>query len=210
MLPTFIAIPFHPPRPWNLPMNTTSLILSLAIAALAFAVPAIAADGPLKSPLQATLKSADGKPYPLAQHHGQVVLLVNVASKCGLTPQYNGLEALYDKYKDAGLVVIGVPANNFNGQEPGTNEEIQAFCKSKYDVSFPVLGKISVKGDDIDPLYKYLTTSPKPGDIGWNFAKFLINRKGEVIDRFDPKMKPDDATVIAAIESALKDAAPKK
>jgi glutathione peroxidase len=192
-------------------MNTTSLLLSLAIAALAFAVPAVAADGPMKSPLQATLKAADGKPYPLAQHLGQVVLLVNVASKCGLTPQYNGLEALYDKYKDAGLVVIGVPANNFNGQEPGSNEEIQAFCKSKYDVSFPVLAKVSVKGDDIDPLYKYLTTaSPKPGDIGWNFAKFLINRKGEVIDRFEPKMKPDDATVIAAIESALKDAAAKK
>lgn len=193
-------------------MNTTSLILSLAIAALAFAaVPVVAADGPMKSPLQATLKSADGKDYPLAQHQGQVVLLVNVASKCGLTPQYSALESLYDKYKDAGLIVIGVPANNFNGQEPGTNEEIQAFCKTKYDVSFPVLGKISVKGDDIDPLYKYLTTtSPKPGDIGWNFAKFLINRKGEVIDRFDPKMKPDDATVTAAIEKALKEAAPKK
>lgn len=192
-------------------MNTTSLILSLAIAALAFAVPAVAADGPMKSPLQAMMKSADGKDYPLAQHHGQVVLLVNVASKCGLTPQYSALESLYDKYKDAGFVVIGVPANNFNGQEPGTNEEIQTFCKTKYDVSFPVLGKISVKGDDIDPLYKYLTTaSPKPGDIGWNFAKFLINRKGEVIDRFDPKMKPDDASVTAAIEKALKEPTAKK
>ncbi|MBA3698830.1 MAG: glutathione peroxidase [Planctomycetes bacterium] len=165
----------------------------------------------MKSPLQATLKSADGKDYPLAQHHGQVVLLVNVASKCGLTKQYTALEALYDKYKDAGLVVVGVPANNFNGQEPGTNEEIQTFCKTKYDVSFPVLGKVSVKGDDIDPLYKYLTTvSPKPGDIGWNFAKFLINRKGEVIDRFEPKTTPDDASVTAAIEKALKESAPKK
>lgn len=191
-------------------MTPTSLILSLVVAALAFAVPAFGADA-IKSPLQATMIAADGKPYPLAQHHGQVILLVNVASKCGLTPQYSALEALYDKYKDAGFVVIGVPANNFKGQEPGTNEEIQAFCKTKYDVSFPVLGKVSVKGDDIDPLYKYLTTaSPKPGEIGWNFAKFLINRKGEVIDRFEPKTKPDDATVTAAIEAALKEPAPKK
>ena len=192
-------------------MNTLSLVLPLALAAIAFAAPAIAADGPLKSPLQATLKSADGKDYPLAQHHGQVILLVNVASKCGLTPQYSALEATYDKYKAAGLVVIGVPANNFKGQEPGTNEEIQAFCKTKYDVSFPVLAKVSVKGDDIDPLYRYLTTtSPKPGDIGWNFAKFLINRKGEVVDRFEPKTAPDDASVVAAIEKALKEPAPAK
>jgi glutathione peroxidase len=192
-------------------MNTTSLILSLAIAALAFAVPAVAADGPLKSPLQAVMKSAEGKDYPLAQHHGQVILLVNVASKCGLTPQYSALQATYDKYKQAGLVVIGVPANNFKGQEPGTNEEIQAFCKSKYDVSFPVLAKVSVKGDDIDPLYRYLTTaSPKPGEIGWNFAKFLINRKGEVVDRFDPRTTPDDAKVVAAIEKALAEPKPAK
>ena len=192
-------------------MNLTSLILTLVVAAVAFAVPAIGADGAIKSPLQATMTSADGKPYPLAQHHGQVILLVNVASKCGLTPQYSALEALQDKYKDAGFVVIGVPANNFKGQEPGTNEEIQAFCKTKYDVSFPVLGKVSVKGDDIDPLYKYLTTaSPKPGEIGWNFAKFLINRKGEVVDRFEPKAKPDEPAVITAIENALKEPAPKK
>lgn len=192
-------------------MNTTSLLFSLAVAAVAFAAPVAAADGPMKSPLQAVMKSADGKDYPLAQHHGQVILLVNVASKCGLTPQYNALEAAYDKYKDAGFVVIGVPANNFKGQEPGTNEEIQAFCKTKYDVSFPVLAKVSVKGDDIDPLYKYLTTaSPKPGDIGWNFAKFLINRKGEVVERFEPKTTPDDPAVVAAIEKALKEPAPKK
>lgn len=197
-------------------MNTLTIILSLAIAALAFAVPvAAAADAagaaPVKSVMDATLTSADGKPYPLSQHHGQVILLVNVASKCGLTPQYTALEALYEKYKDAGLVVVGVPANNFNGQEPGTNEEIQTFCKTKYDVKFPVLGKVSVKGDDIAPLYKFLTIdSPKPGAIGWNFAKFLVGRNGEVIDRFDPKTTPNDATVIAAIEKALKEAAPKK
>lgn len=197
-------------------MNTTTLILSLAVAALAFAVPVAAADAaagdaPVKSVMDATLTSADGKPYPLSQHRGQVILLVNVASKCGLTAQYTALEALHKKYKDAGLVVVGVPANNFGGQEPGTNEEIQAFCKTKYDVTFPVLGKVSVKGDDIAPLYKYLTTDgPKPGAIGWNFAKFLVGRNGEVIDRFDPKTAPSDATVIAAIEKALKETASKK
>lgn len=191
-------------------MNLATAILSLAITALVAVTPIIAADGPIKSPLDATMTSADGKPYPLAQHAGQVVLLVNVASKCGLTPQYTALEALYEKYKDKGFVIIGVPANNFKGQEPGTNAEIQEFCKSKYDVKFPVLGKVSVKGDDIDPLYKYLTTaSPKPGEIGWNFAKFLVNRKGEVVDRFEPKTKPDDASVIAAIEKALAEPAPK-
>jgi len=191
-------------------MNLTSFIFSLAIAAVAAVTPVLAADGAITSPLQATMTAADGKPYPLAQHAGKVVLLVNVASKCGLTPQYSALEALYDKYKDQGLVIVGVPANNFKGQEPGTNEEIQAFCKTKYDVSFPIVAKVSVKGDDIDPLYKYLTTtSPKPGDIGWNFAKFLINRKGEVVDRFEPKTKPDEDSVVAAIEKALKEAAPK-
>lgn len=191
-------------------MNLITAILSLAITALIAVTPAIAADGPIKSPLEATMTSADGKPYPLSQHAGQVVLLVNVASKCGLTPQYSALQAVYEKYKDKGFVVIGVPANNFKGQEPGTNAEIQEFCKSKYDVKFPVLGKVSVKGDDIDPLYKYLTTaSPKPGEIGWNFAKFLINRKGEVVDRFEPKSKPDEAGVIAAIEKALAEPAPK-
>jgi glutathione peroxidase len=185
-------------------MNTITVLLSLAIAAVALALPAAGADGTPKSVLEVTMTGADGKPYPLAQHKGQVVLLVNVASKCGLTPQYSALEALYDKYKDKGLVVIGVPANNFKGQEPGTDAEIQEFCKTKYDVSFPVLAKVSVKGDDIVPLYRYLTTaSPKPGEIGWNFAKFLIDRQGQVVDRFEPKTKPDDAPVIAAIEKAL-------
>lgn len=209
MLRTFSTI-LPSTHAWNRPMNTTTLILSLAFAAVAFALPAVGADAPLKSVLQATLASADGKPYPLAQHQGQVIMLVNVASKCGNTPQYTALESLYEKYKGQGFTIIGVPANNFKAQEPGTNEEIQAFCKAKYNVTFPVLAKVSVKGDDIDPLYKFLTTSSaKPGEIGWNFAKFLVNRKGEVIDRFDPKTKPDDATVTAAIEKALKDPAPK-
>jgi len=125
-----------------------------------------------------------------------------VASKCGLTPQYKGLQALYEKYKDKGLTVIGVPANEFGGQEPGTNEEIQKFCSTKYNVTFPVLAKQVVKGDKICPLYKYLTTE-KAGDIGWNFAKFLVDGNGKVVERFEPKTAPDDAKLVAAVEKAL-------
>jgi glutathione peroxidase len=176
----------------------------IALAMLALATVATAEDKMIKSVLEANLTSIDGKPYPLAQHQGQVIMLVNVASKCGNTPQYAGLEAMYEKYKDKGLVIIGVPANNFGGQEPGTNEEIKKFCTSKYNVTFPMVSKVSVKGDDIDPLYKFLTTkSPKPGDVGWNFAKFLVGRNGEVIDRFDPKLKVDDPKVVESVEKAL-------
>jgi glutathione peroxidase len=166
-------------------------IMSPVIAALMIAAAAAAA--PAQDPvpdsfLAATMNSIDGKPYPMSQLKGQVVLLVNVASKCGNTPQYAGLEAMYEKYKGSGLVVLGVPANNFGKQEPGTNDEIKQFCTATYNVKFPMLAKVSVKGDDICPLYSYLTTkSPKPGDITWNFAKFLIGRTGVVIDRFDPK-----------------------
>ena len=111
---------------------------------------------------------------------------------------------MYGKYKDKGLVIIGVPANNFKGQEPGSDEDIATFCKTKYDVTFPLLSKVSVKGDDICPLYQYLTTSSaKKGDVTWNFEKFLVGRNGEVVDRFTPKTKPDDAAVVAAIEKAL-------
>lgn len=176
----------------------------IALAMLALATFATAEDKMPNSVLEAVLPGIDGKPYPLAQHKGQVIMLVNVASKCGNTPQYAGLEALYEKHKADGLVIIGVPANNFGGQEPGTNEEIKQFCTAKYNVSFPMLGKVSVKGDDITPLYKFLTTkSAKPGDVGWNFAKFLVGRNGEVIDRFDPKMKVEDPKVVEAIEKAL-------
>ncbi|HVX67129.1 MAG TPA: glutathione peroxidase [Bryobacteraceae bacterium] len=149
-----------------------------------------------------TLKSIDGKPTPLSNYQGHVILLVNVASKCGYTPQYTGLEALYRKYKDRGLVVIGVPANNFGGQEPGTNEEIKTFCKRTYDVSFPMMAKVSVKGADQAPLYSYLT-STGGGDIKWNFTKFLVGRDGKVLERFEPAVKPDDAALTSAIEKAL-------
>jgi glutathione peroxidase len=148
-----------------------------------------------------TMNSLTGKPVPLADYKGKVVLVVNVASKCGYTPQYEGLEKLYEKYKDQGLVILGFPANNFMSQEPGTNEEIGAFCKSKYGVTFPMFSKISVKGDDKAPLYQFLTTTG--GEIPWNFTKFLVGKDGKPIERFGPKTTPDAAELTSAIEKAL-------
>lgn len=152
------------------------------------------------------LKDIDGKDTSLKAYKGKTVLLVNVASKCGLTPQYDALEALYKKYKSQGLVILGVPCNDFNSQEPGTSEEIKTFCSSKYNVTFPLMGKIHVKGAEQHPLYAALTGKDAkfPGDIEWNFGKFLISRNGEVLKRFHPKVTPNDATVVAAIEDALK------
>jgi glutathione peroxidase len=154
-----------------------------------------------------TLDSIDGQPAPLAEYKGKVLLLVNVASKCGFTPQYTALEALYEKYKGQGLVVIGFPANNFMAQEPGTNEEIKTFCTRKYNVTFPMYTKISVKGSDKAPLYQFLTDSganpTTGGEIKWNFTKFLVARDGKVISRFEPAVKPDSPEVVGAIEKAL-------
>ena len=149
-----------------------------------------------------TLNSIDGKPTSLAAYKGKIVLLVNVASRCGYTPQYTGLEALYQKYKDKGLVVLGFPANNFGMQEPGTDEEIKTFCSSKYNVTFPMYSKISVKGDDAAPLYQFLTK--EKGAVKWNFTKFLTGKDGKVIEKFDSAMKPDSAELVKAIENALK------
>jgi glutathione peroxidase len=154
-----------------------------------------------------TLNSIDGQSAPLAAYKGKVLLLVNVASKCGFTPQYKALEALYEKYKDQGLVVIGFPANNFMAQEPGTNEEIKTFCTRTYNVTFPMYTKISVKGEDEAPLYQFLTdkgANPNTGgEIKWNFTKFLVGRDGTIISRFEPAVKPDSPQVVAAIEKAL-------
>jgi len=154
-----------------------------------------------------TVNSIDGQPVSLKSYKGKVVLLVNVASKCGFTPQYAGLEALYEKYKDRGLVIIGVPANNFAQQEPGTNEEIKTFCSRKYNVTFPMMAKVSVLGDDKAPLYRYLTdksADPKfGGDIKWNFTKFLFDRNGNLVARFEPPVTPDSAEIQSAVESAL-------
>jgi glutathione peroxidase len=149
-----------------------------------------------------TLNSIDGAPAPLATYRGKVVMLVNVASKCGYTPQYKGLEALYEKYRDKGLVIVGFPANNFGSQEPGTDQEIKTFCERTYKVSFPMYSKISVKGEDMAPLYGYLTKSTG-GDIKWNFTKILVGKNGEIITRFEPATKPDSPEVSAAIEKAL-------
>jgi glutathione peroxidase len=154
-----------------------------------------------------TLNSIDGKPAPLADYKGKVVLLVNVASQCGYTPQYSALEAIYEKYKDQGFVILGFPANNFGAQEPGTNEEIKTFCTRKYSVTFPMYSKISVKGDDQAPLYAYLTKETGAGiagEIMWNFTKFLVDRDGKVIQRFEPAVTPDSKEVTGAIEKQLK------
>ena len=146
-----------------------------------------------------------GEANSLAAYKGKVVLVVNTASKCGLTPQYKGLEALQKKYADKGFTVIGFPCNDFNGQEPGTAEEIATFCKTKYDVSFPLMAKIHVKGPEQHPLYTALTGKDGafPGDVKWNFGKFLIGKDGTAIARFEPKQKPEDPEVTAAIDAAL-------
>ena len=155
-----------------------------------------------------TMAALNGTPTPLGNFKGKVMLVVNVASQCGYTPQYEGLQALYVKYKDRGLVVAGFPANNFGGQEPGTNEEIGAFCRSKYGVTFPMFAKISVKGKDQAALYRFLTdktANPKTGgEIQWNFTKFLVDRSGKVIGRFEPDVEPQSKELTAAIEAALK------
>ena len=155
-----------------------------------------------------TMNSIDGQPLPLANFKGKVLLIVNVASFCGFTPQYEGLEAVYEKYQDQGFVIAGFPANNFGAQEPGTNEEIKTFCSRKYNVKFPIYSKISVKGEDKAPLYQFLTdpaSNPKTGgEIKWNFTKFLVDRNGKVIARFESAVKPDSPEVVSAIEKALK------
>ena len=154
-----------------------------------------------------TLKDIDRKEVNLGQYRGKVLLLVNVASRCGFTPQYEGLQKIYMKYKDRGFVILGFPANNFLGQEPGTEEEIKTFCSTKYNVTFPLFSKISVKGDDMHPLYRFLTskeTNPEfGGDIKWNFSKFLVSRDGKLVARFEPAVKPESEPVVQAIERAL-------
>jgi glutathione peroxidase len=145
-----------------------------------------------------------GEPTDLDQFKGKVVLIVNTASKCGFTPQYEGLERLYEARKDEGFVIIGFPANNFGNQEPGSNKEILRFCQTKYHVTFPMMAKISVKGKDIHPLYRYLTEdSPFPGEITWNFNKFLLDRNGKVVARYDSKITPEDTKLIAKIDELL-------
>jgi glutathione peroxidase len=184
--------------------NMTKVIVTLMFCLLLCTVALMAGE---KSIFDFTLNTIDGQPAPLATYKGKVVMLVNVASRCGYTPQYTALESIYEKYKDRGFVIIGIPANNFGAQEPGTNQEIKTFCQSKYSVTFPMMSKVSVKGDDKTPLYQFLTdkaTSPKTGgEIQWNFTKFLVGPDGQIITRFEPAVTPDSPEVAAAIEKAL-------
>ncbi len=180
-------------------------LLSLAVLLFAVIVPANAGDA--KSPLDFKMESLDGQPVDLSKYKGEVVLIVNVASKCGMTPQYKQLEEVYTKYKGKGFEVLGFPANEFGKQEPGSNKDISTFCTKNYGVDFPMFSKIVVKGEGISPLYEYLTSeSTNPdmaGPIKWNFEKFLVGRDGKVIKRFAPPVKPDAPEVIQAIEAEL-------
>jgi glutathione peroxidase len=155
-----------------------------------------------------TMKTIDGHQESLSDYKGKVVLVVNVASKCGYTPQYAGLQSLYAKYKDQQFVILGFPANNFASQEPGTDAEIKTFCSRNYNVSFPMFSKVSVKGSDTTPLYQYLTgkeTDPSyGGEVKWNFTKFLIGRDGKILARFEPAVKPDSPELTSAVENALR------
>ena len=172
-------------------------VIPLLTLCLVFCAAALVAGE--KSIYDFTLNSIDGQPAPLAAYKGKVVMLVNVASRCGFTPQYSALESIYEKYKDHGFVIVGIPANNFGAQEPGTNQEIKTFCSSKYNVKFPMMSKVSVKGDDKTPLYQFLTdksASPKTGgEIQWNFTKFLVGPDGQIVARFEPAVTPDSAEV---------------
>jgi glutathione peroxidase len=187
------------------------LALPVFVGLLAVGAGAASADdkGDKKVPpaLDFTLKGLDGKDVNLAKYQGKVVLIVNVASQCGYTPQYKGLQALYEKYADKGLVVLGVPSNDFGRQEPGSSGDIAEFCEKNYGVKFPMTEKVVVKGADQTPLYKFLTsaeTNPKfAGPVKWNFNKFLIGRNGEVVGRFDSGVKPESEKLVQAVEGEL-------
>lgn len=152
-----------------------------------------------------TMNRLDGQPESLSKYEGQVIMLVNVASKCGLTPQYTGLQAMYDRYRDRGFTILGFPANDFREQEPGTDAEIAEFCERNYGVTFPVFSKIAVTGEAMHPLYRELTTQPEPvgGDVTWNFQKYLVARDGSIAARFGPRTVPDAPEVVEAIEGLL-------
>jgi glutathione peroxidase len=154
-----------------------------------------------------TMKNIDGAEVTLDSYKGKVLLVVNTASKCGYTPQYEGLQTIYSQYKDQGFEILGFPANNFMGQEPGTDEQIKEFCTANYNVEFPMFSKVSVKGKDQNPLFTYLTNQENPdfkGDIKWNFEKFLISKDGKLLHRFRSGVKPTDKEMKSAIEAALK------
>jgi glutathione peroxidase len=190
------------PRTISLALGSTFLA---GLVLSAWASRAAAEEAP--AALRFTMKSLAGKEVDLAQYRGKVVMIVNVASKCGLTPQYKQLQAIHEKYSKEGLAILGFPCNQFGHQEPGTAQEIRKFCRVNYGVSFDMFAKIEVNGKGACPLYKYLkslSTAPKgPGEISWNFEKFILDRNGEVIARFAPPTKPDDPEVIKVIEREL-------
>lgn len=188
-------------------MKTTSILTPLiaALALIAFVSPTSAEDK--KSVHEFSVKDIDGKEVDLSKYKGKALMIVNVASRCGKTPQYANLVALQKTFKKKGLLVLGFPANNYGKQEPGTNDEIKEFCSSKYQVDFPMFAKVSVKGDDQAPLFQYLTKADNPdakGDIKWNFEKFLIGKDGKLIRRFNSGVVPDSPEVVAAVEKAVK------
>lgn len=196
-------------------LKAVAVILVLAAAAIAGAAyrygfifnPSPTAAPAEKSMYEFTMKDIDGKDIKLDAYKGKVVMVVNVASKCGYTPQYEGLEAIYKKYKDQGFVILGFPANNFMGQEPGTEKEIKEFCSTKYGVTFPMFSEISVTGKDQHPLYTYLTSKESNprfgGDISWNFNKFLFDRGGNIVARFGSGDTPESEPVTASIEKYI-------
>lgn len=174
------------------------------LLALSLFATAAMADSP-KSIADIPLKDIEGKETTLAAYSGKVLLLVNVASECGNTPQYAGLQSLYERYKDKGLVVIGLPCNDFGGQEPGSNDEIKQFCKTNYKVTFPMMDKVHAKGPEQHALYKALTGpgAAFPGDVTWNFGKFLIGRDGKPLQRIEPETEATNPEIVKAIEDAL-------
>ena len=171
------------------------------------APPAVAVTPAIDSIWNVPIKTLDGKPTTLAAYKGKALMVVNVASQCGNTPQYATLEALQKKYEAKGFTVVGFPCNQFGGQEPGSAEEIKTFCATNYGITFPIMEKIEVNGDGRNEIYKGLTTvkdaTGHDGDIRWNFEKFIVSADGKQITRFSPKQKPDDPSVIAAVENAL-------
>jgi len=190
-------------------LTAVVLIGCVVLLVALIAMPGVASATPLPANvLSFTMKDIDGNDVQLSKYAGKVLLIVNVASKCGNTKQYKPMEALYAKYKDQGFEILAFPANNFLFQEPGPNAQIKQFCTMNYGVTFPLFSKISVKGSDMDPLYRFLTdktTDPNfGGDIEWNFAKFLIDRSGNIVDRFKAGHSPDSPDVVDAIEAQLK------
>lgn len=181
-----------------------TLLITLFLTAITFAAEPTTRPS---SVLDFTVANIDGVETPLSNYRGKVVLIVNTASKCGLTKQYAELQSLYEKYKDQNFVILGFPCNDFNGQEPGSESDIKAFCTQNYGVTFDMFSKVAVKGEGRSPLYEFLispqTNEKFAGEIKWNFTKFLVDREGKVVARFEPKVKPSDASVMAAIEGEL-------